>query len=396
MARIFRLSILTFAIVTLFSWQSVRPIDAQERIEKPKPKTAVLAGGCFWCVESDLEKGPGVVDVIAGYTGGRTPNPTYKTYASKGYREAVLVTYDPTKITFAGLVEYFIKHIDPVDKGGSFVDRGKGYSPAIYVEDDSEKEGAKRVIDAIDKMKVYKNPLTIPVLDRVTFYPAEAYHQDYHNLNSAAYGAYRQKCGRDDFVRKIWGKEANVLSLPGAYPENSDPRDVLRSTKDNSSTTENSKEGDRWKDYKKPEAETLRQKLSRVSYRVTQASETEPAFRNGLWDHHEAGIYVDVVSGEPLFLSTDKFDSGTGWPSFVKPYDPRYVIFKEDRTEGMARIEVRSKYADSHLGHVFNDGPVARGGMRFCINSASLRFIPVSKLEEEGFGEIAKLFKKGE
>ena len=377
-----------------------RPLESSARTEAPKTlKTAVFAGGCFWCVESDFERAPGVVDVVAGYTGGRTANPTYKTYASKGHREAVLVTFDATKVTFAGLVEYFIKHIDPVDKGGSFVDRGKGYSPAIYVADELEREAAKRVIEAIDKMKVLKNPITLPVLDRSVFYPAESYHQDYHNVNSAAYGVYRQKCGRDEYVRKTWGKQANELTLPGAFPEKedsegelaNDPRDLL-GKKPEAKSDEDGDEN-RWKDFKKPSTEVLRKKLSRMSYRVSQSNETEPAFRNELWNHHEAGLYVDIVSGEPLFLSFDKFDSGTGWPSFVKPYDPQYITYLEDREEGMLRIEVRSKYSDSHLGHVFNDGPVARGGMRYCINSASLRFIPVRKLEEEGFGKILKLFK---
>ncbi len=180
-----------------------------------------------------------------------------------------------------------------------------------------------------------------------------------------------------------------VRNLEG---KKSGPQGQDQGPKGASTDDERSAHAKKWSEYKKPDAETLRRKLSRLSYRVTQSSETEPAFRNALWDHHESGLYVDIVSGEPLFASFDKFDSGTGWPSFVKPIDPRHVLYEEDRSEGMVRIEVRSKYADSHLGHVFTDGPPARGGMRFCINSAALRFIPVEKLKEEGYEEFIPLF----
>lgn len=360
---------------------------------KPMPKTAVFAGGCFWCVESDMERAPGVIDVVSGYTGGKSNQPTYKNYAIKGHREAVLVTYDASRVTYAGLLEYFLKHIDPVDKGGAFIDRGKGYSPAIYVENDEERQDAKRVIEAIDGMKVLKSALTIPVLDRTDFFPAEGYHQNYHTLNAVAYGVYRQRCGRDDYVRKMWGERANRLELTGAFPESSDlvkaPAGMERQGVKGDPSQAKDPLYEKWQDYKKPEQEQLKKKLSRNSFRITQSAETEPAFRNEFWDHHEAGIYVDIVSGEPLFASFDKFESGTGWPSFVRPIDPHFLTVHEDNTEGVLRVEVRSRYADSHLGHVFTDGPVDRGGLRFCINSAALRFIPLEKLRESGYPEIA-------
>ena len=188
-----------------------------------KQRTAIFAGGCFWCIEKDFEKAPGVIDVVSGYTGGTTKNPTYKTYTGGRHREAVMVTYDPTKVTFAGLVEFLIKHIDPVDKRGSFIDRGVQYSPAIYFENEQEKEAAERVIKAINALKVYRAPITMAIVPRSEFYPAEEYHQDFHVKNEAKYNLYRTQCGRDRFVKSIWGDRANELTLPGAYPEGVQP-----------------------------------------------------------------------------------------------------------------------------------------------------------------------------
>ncbi len=404
------LAILFFAAVV-----HAQTIDAAENsssIRVTPPATAILAGGCFWCVETDLEKLPGVFDVISGYSGGRTKNPTYENYSLGGHREVVHVTYNPTKLTFAGLVEYFIKHIDPTDRTGSFRDKGRQYSPAVYYADDQEKDAANQVFKAIEAMKVYRKPISVTLLPRAEFWPAEEYHQNYHAKNGVKYNAYRTLSGRDAFVFRHWGSRANVLSLPLSKPvenaaaKTSDPTAVDKGAKESSAvdrpgapekslaTAEESPPIKPWESFKKPPAGTLRSKLSDTQFRVTQMDATEPAFRNKYWNYHQDGIYVDVVSGEPLFSSKDKFDSGTGWPSFVKPIDPQSLLTRIDRKQVPFRTEVRSKLADSHLGHVFSDGPPSRGGMRYCMNSAALKFIPTNKLAEEGYEEFLALFEE--
>ena len=363
--------------------------------------SAVFAGGCFWCVESDFEKAPGVVEIVAGYSGGRLKNPTYKNYASGGHREAVFVVYDPTKVTYAGLVEYLLKHVDPTDRTGSFIDKGLQYTSAIYYATPEEKSEAQRVVKAIDEMKVLRGRVTVPILPRQAFWPAEEYHQDYHSNNVVKYGNYRATCGRDNFVQKLWGPAANQLAIPGAYPEASQISKVQQEAADVEkpqstalpASKDKGKELSAWMKFTKPSDRELRKKLSAVQFEVTQRHGTEIAFRNPFWNNHDEGLYVDVVSGEPLFASTDKFDSGTGWPSFAKPVDPRLITSNEDRSEVPVRIEVRSRIGDSHLGHIFNDGPVERGGLRYCINSASLRFVPKRKLESEGYGQFLELFE---
>ncbi len=358
--------------------------------------SAVFAGGCFWCVESDFEKAPGIIDIISGYSGGRTKNPTYKSYASAGHREVVFIVYDPTKVTYAGLVEYLLKHIDPTDRTGSFIDKGLQYSPAIYYATPEEKKEAQRVVKAIEEMKVLRGRVTVPILPRQAFWPAEEYHQNYHNSNASQYATYRATCGRDVFVKKLWGAAAAQLTIPGAFPDEAQvakaEQDTVDAAADKALESDATENNSPWLKFKKPAERELRRKLTNIQFEVTQKSGTEVAFRNPLWNNHEVGLYVDIVSGEPLFASTDKFDSGTGWPSFVKPVDPKLIVTREDRSEQPVRTEVRSRIADSHLGHVFTDGPPARGGLRFCINSASLRFIPKRKLETEGYGEFLKLF----
>ena len=184
-----------------------------------KTATAVFAGGCFWCVETDFDHAPGVLDVVSGYSGGTTANPTYQTYHDGHHLEVVQVTYDPTKVTYAGLVEWLIKHIDPTDATGQFVDRGEGYKPAIFYADEEEKQAAERVLEQIEAMGVFKRPLRVEVLPRTEFYPAEGYHQNFKNTSAAHYRRYRIGTGRDRFTRSVWGKRASVLELPGAYPE---------------------------------------------------------------------------------------------------------------------------------------------------------------------------------
>ena len=329
--------------------------------------TALLAGGCFWCVEADLEKLPGVVEVVSGYAGGESENPTYENYAASGHREVVEVTYNPDLLSYSELIYYHLKHIDPTDGEGSFADRGINYSPALYYQDGQEKEIAQAVLAKLDSSEVYDKPLAVAVEERPTFYPAEDYHQDYYKNNSWRYKFYRQASGRDAFIKKHWGEEADVVE------------EVLESDSAISYP---------WESFTKPAPDRLREQLTDLQYKVTQNDGTEKAFANPYDNHYEAGIYVDILSGEPLFSSSDKYDSGTGWPSFVKPITPGAVSLHQDRKLFVTRTEVRSRYADSHLGHVFADGPANRGGQRYCMNSAALRFVPQADMAKEGYEDF--------
>lgn len=333
-------------------------------------KTALFANGCFWCAEADFEKLRGVASVVSGYADGTGGNPTYEDYGKRGFREVVEVTYDPTIVTYAQLVEHTIKHGDPTDGGGSFYDRGYEYSPGVYFETEEEKRAAEETIASINLKKVFNKPIALTIMPRAQFWPAEEYHQDYYKKNPVRYAYYRNSSGRDAFIEKYWG--ADTLPTP-----------VARVTSPAVST---------WETFVKPSDKVLRSTLTALQYNITQEGGTEPAFKNEYDKNKAEGIYVDVVSGEPLFSSIDKFDSGTGWPSFVKPLVPENIVLKEDRSLFFVRTEVRSKHGDSHLGHVFNDGPQDRGGLRYCMNSAALRFVSKDKLIAEGYAEFTDLF----
>lgn len=359
----------------------------------PLRESAVFAGGCFWCVESDFEKAPGVVEVISGYSGGRTKNPTYDDYASGGHREVVFVIYDPTQVSYAGLVEYLIKHVDPINKIGQFQDKGRQYSPAIYYNTEEEKLAAEKVIAAINAMKVFRGKLNVALEKRQAFWPAEDYHQNYHHTHALKYQYFRLASGRDAYVLQHWGARADKIELDGGIPTTSTKSDAAIADRQSpiaSTSVASSASPPAWRNYQKPSDDELRKQLTKIQYGVTQHDETEPAYGNAYWNNHKAGIYVDILSGEPLFSSSAKFDSGTGWPSFVAPIDAQAVLYKQDHELGYVRIEVRSRYGNSHLGHVFDDGPVARGGKRYCMNSAAMKFIPKEEMAEQGYSDYLR------
>jgi len=334
-------------------------------MDNDKLKVATFAGGCFWCVESDFEKLPGVVSVISGYAGGTEMMPTYEQVSSgtTGYLESVQVHYDPAKVSYAQLLDWFWRHVDPTDPDGSFVDRGKQYRSAIFYATDEERRLAEESKARLAASGRFDKPVETEIRPLTTFYEAEAYHQDYHDTHALKYNFYRYRSGRDQFLDKVWGKDKDA---PPAVQTGG---------------------------FVKPSREELKKNLSPMQYKVTQEEGTEPPYKNEYWDNHAEGIYVDIVSGEPLFSSTDKYESGTGWPSFTKPLEPGNIVEKEDRSLFATRTEVRSRLADSHLGHVFDDGPPPTG-LRYCMNSAALRFIPKENLEKEGYSQYRILFEK--
>lgn len=340
-----------------------------------KAATMMVAGGCFWCVESDLEKLPGVSAVVSGYAGGTIVNPTYENYGSGGHREVVEVTYNSAIISFEEILIYAMKHMDPTDGEGSFGDRGKYYGPAFYYSNSGEKAIIDNLIKEVNEKGPYEKDLAVAVEATPPFYAAEDYHQDYYKgtLSSLKYKYYRTASGRDAFIKKVWGTDTKATLS-------------WRNTTTNSNTS--SMNDSAWQKYVKPSKEVLRTQLDDVTFKVTQEDGTERAGTSLLDKNYERGIYVDVLSGEPLFSSKDKFDSGTGWPSFVRPISDSAVTEHEDNTFFSKRTEVRSAIADNHLGHVFPDGPRDRGGMRYCMNGVSLRFVPESEMEKEGYGSF--------
>ncbi|WVE38096.1 peptide-methionine (S)-S-oxide reductase MsrA [Priestia megaterium] len=315
-------------------------------------EVATFAGGCFWCMVKPFDEQPGIIKVVSGYTGGHKENPTYKEVCSEttGHYEAVQITFDPEIFPYEKLLELYWAQIDPTDAGGQFADRGDSYRTAIFYHNEHQKalaEESKRQLEASGR---FSESIATQILPAKPFYEAEDYHQGYYKKNKFRYAMYRRGSGRDRFIKE------------------------------------------NWKDFGRDEQ--LKTTLTPIQYEVTQNDATEPPFRNEFWDHTEDGIYVDIVSGEPLFSSTDKYDAGCGWPSFTKAINKDEVKENMDVSHNMVRTEVRSKTANSHLGHLFDDGPQDAGGLRYCINSAALRFVPKEDLEKEGYGEYAVLFNK--
>jgi len=346
MLKLFLITILTLAVIIIsrsFFVQSFEPQEENPNDSKPiATKQIYLAGGCFWGIEAYFSKLPGVIKTISGYANGKTKNPGYEEVSSgaTGFAETVLVEYDPKTISLKDLLNHYLDIVDPTTLNKQGNDIGTQYRSGIYYTNEADGLIIKKAVK--DEEKRYKLPLVTEVKKLENFYEAEEYHQKYLDKNPHGY------CHID--LSKV-------------------------------------------KKYKKPKTEDLKKKLTDIQYKVTQENATEKPF-SSLYDKAtEEGIYVDITSGEPLFSSKDKYDAGCGWPSFTKPIKKKMLKEKTDASLGLTRTEVRSTFGDSHLGHVFDDGPSKDGGKRFCINGAALRFVSVKNMQKEGYGEYLYLFK---
>jgi peptide methionine sulfoxide reductase msrA/msrB len=367
--KIFILLFLTFFLIgctnTITNTNNEEVIieDNSEEVKMVEEKLAkaTFAGGCFWCMESDFEKLKGVKEVISGYSGGDKVDPSYKEVSSGAtrHREVVQIIYNPNIISYSVLLEHFWKNVDPLNEKGQFCDEGFQYTSAIFYHNEKQKKLAEESKKKVEE--VLGGDIFTEISEIKEFYSAEEYHQDYYKKSPVRYKTYRKLCGRDKRLSGLWeNKNIGIGSSNDIFI--------------------------------KPSDEELKEILTPIQYKVTQKEGTERAFNNEYWDNHEEGIYVDIVSGEVLFSSNEKFDSGTGWPSFTQPIEPDNIITKKDYKLIVPRTEVRSKQADSHLGHILLDGPEWNDKIRYCMNSAALRFIPKENFEKEGYEKYKSLF----
>lgn len=328
--------------------------DKMKNYDETKVKIIHLAGGCFWGLEAYMQKLNGVEDAVSGYANGKTENPSYYDLKTSGHAETVKVIYNPDIISLEDILAHYLRVVNPVSVNKQGNDVGTQYRTGIYYTDEADKTIIENIL-AKEQTK-HDKPIAIEVEPLKQFYDAEEYHQDYLEKNPGGY------CHID-------------LSLADK-PLDKDKEPMIDSSR-----------------YIKPSDEELKKNLTEIQYDVTQNSATERAFSHEYHDSFKRGIYVDITTKEPLFSSTDKFESGCGWPSFSKPISKDVVKYFEDNSHFMHRTEVRSRSGDAHLGHVFNDGPKELGGQRYCINGASLEFIPYDEMDEKGYGYLKYLVK---
>lgn len=357
------------AYVTLNTATTAPQAVTQEGVDSGQREVITLAGGCFWCTEAFFQEAPGVVDAISGYAGGEVSNASYKE-VSKGttaHREAVQVTYDPTRITTKEILDIYWGHIDPTDTDGQFADRGFQYTTAIYYHTDEQRAVAEVSKQALSDSSLFEKPIAPLILPYTTFFAAEEYHQDYYKKSADHYERYKKGSGRAGFIEENWAKAA-ALEFLAAEEANTSAQTLVYTGRT----------------YTSAEIEAGLKLLPPDAYKVVAQEGTEPAYKNAYWNNKEEGIYVDVVTGRPLFSSKHKYDSNTGWPSFYQSLDGADLELKSDTLLIYERIEVRSE--SGHLGHVFDDGPKEHGGKRYCINSLALKFVPKADMEKLGYG----------
>lgn len=347
------LGLLAVTLLALLGWTQTKKEQNMNTKTTENSRVIYFAGGCFWGTEHFFKQVRGVVSTEVGYANGHTSNPTYEEVCRKdtGFAETVKVEYNPEEVELKLLLELFFYTINPTQLNRQGNDIGTQYRTGIYHVDEADVPVIQTALKALARK--YTQPIVVEQEPLRNFYSAEQYHQDYLDNNPTGYCHI----------------EPGLFTL--AKQANPEPKAEIRKMND---------------------AE-LKSKLTPVQYAVTQQNATERPFDNDYWDEYREGIYVDITTGEPLFISTDKFDSGCGWPSFSKPIDNKLLDEKLDRSHGMTRVEVRSKMGDSHLGHVFNDGPADKGGLRYCINSASLKFVPKEEMRAKGYGKYLPLLE---
>ena len=337
----------------------------EENIKNVNDSEIYLAGGCFWGVEGYFSKLEGVKNVTVGYANGNTENTNYYSINKTKHAETVHITYDRSKITLTELLLHYFRIIDPTSINKQGNDVGEQYRTGIYYEDENDKNIIEKVIEL--KKKKYNKPIVIEVEKVKNYILAEEYHQNYLEKNPNGYCHINLELANNKLSDEEKKEFEEII--------NEEKQEELKR-----------REKNKEKEYIKPSEEEIKSKLSELEYNVTQKAQTEKPYSSKYDKFDEKGIYVDIVTGEPLFSSRDKFDAGCGWPSFTKPIDEN-INYLKDFSHGMIRTEVKSKSGNSHLGHVFEDGPKEQGGNRYCINGASLRFIPLDKMEKEGYGK---------